>query len=307
MIRSSLASALRSALPTIVIAAFLSAASASAQIEMGGGRIDVAFESKGTGVQQTMILTWIKTAASAVTNYYGRYPVAHVLVRVQSIAGDRIESGRTFGTRDGGQITIAVGRSTTQAHFDADWLMTHEMVHLAFPNVPDRHHWIEEGLATYVEPIARVRIGRLGEEQVWADVVRDLPQGLPKQGDRGLDFTHTWGRTYWGGALFCLLADIEIRRRTANGKGLDDALRGILAAGGSIAVDWDLARALEAGDRATGVPVLQELYGRMRAAPSQVDLDHLWRELGIESHGQTVALRNDAPLAAVRRAIMSGK
>src|SRR5260221_14765030 len=146
-------------------------------------------------------------------------------------------------------------------------MLTHEMVHLAFPSVDERHHWIEEGIATYVEPIARIHAGHLKAERMWFDLVRDMPQGLPQVGDRGLDRTHTWGRTYWGGALFCLLADVEIHRRTANAKGLADALRGILAAGGSISEDWDLQRALRTGDNATGVPVLQDLYAQMRSAP----------------------------------------
>ena len=63
----------------------------------------------------------------------------------------------------------------------------------------ESHHWIEEGLATYVEPIARARAGGLTPQKVWGDMVDAMPQGLPKPGDRGLDFTHTWGRTYWGG------------------------------------------------------------------------------------------------------------
>ena len=49
------------------------AAPARAQIEMGGGRIDVVFEAKETGVPQDMLLAWIKTAARAVTDYYGQY------------------------------------------------------------------------------------------------------------------------------------------------------------------------------------------------------------------------------------------
>jgi hypothetical protein len=278
-----------------------------AQIEMGGGRIDVIFESEDTGVPRKTILNWITTAARAVTSYYRRYPVRHATVRVRSIPGDRIDSGHTFGTRDGGVIHIAVGRSTTDAHFNSDWVMTHEMVHLAFPSVADEHHWIEEGLATYIEPIARVRIGNLTAEQVWSDLVRDLPQGLPEAGDRGLDFTHTWGRTYWGGALFCFLADIEIHQRTANKKGLQDALRAILDAGGSITVDWDLERALRIGDDATGVPVLQELYAKMRSAPHPVDLDDIWKQLGIEHHGESISLKKDAALEAVRNAIMRGE
>jgi hypothetical protein len=291
----------------IVLLVFLVASRVIAQVKIGGGRIDVIFESSDADVPQSAINAWITTAARAVTKYFGRYPVPHAKVRIHSVSGDRIASGHTFATRDGGVITVEVGSATTAAHFNSDWLMTHEMVHLAFPSVADEHHWIEEGLATYVEPIARARIGNLRAEQVWSDLVRDLPQGLPEPGDRGLDFTHTWGRTYWGGALFCLLADIEIHRRTANAKGLDDALRGILNAGGSIAVDWDLEQTLREGDRATGVPVLQELYAKMRSTPHSVDLDEMWRQLGIERRGRSVSLDKNAPLAAAREAIMSGK
>ena len=127
------------------------------------------------------------------------------------------EAGRRVGT-----ARRSRSPSAGQAHssdFTDDWVLTHEMVHLAFPSVPEEHHWIEEGSATYIEPIARARAGDLTPEKVWGDLVDGLPQGLPQPGDRGLDFTPTWGRTYWGGALFCLLADIEIRKRTANQEG----------------------------------------------------------------------------------------
>ena len=277
--------------------------SARAQIEVGGSRIDVVFESGDPGVPRATVLDWIRNCADSVANYYGRFPVSHVTVRIASVEGDEIESGKTFGTRNGGLITIALGRATTQAHFERDWLMTHEMVHLALPDMPERNHWIEEGIATYVEPIARVRSGRLRVEQFWSELIHGLPQGLPEAGDRGLDFTHTWGRTYWGGALFCFLADVEIRQRTGNAKGLIDALRGIQAAGGSLSVDWEMERALRVGDKATGVPVLEELYQKMRAAPSPVDLDEMWRKLGLERRGRGVVFHDDAPWAATRRAL----
>jgi hypothetical protein len=177
------------------------------------------------------------------------------------------------------------------------------MVHLAFPSVPEEHHWIEEGSATYVEPIARTRAGDLTPEKVWGDLVDGLPQGLPQPGDRGLDFTPTWGRTYWGGALFCLLADIEIRKRTGNKKGFEDALRAILKAGGTIEANWPLSRTLEIGDRGTGVPVLRELYEKMKAAPAPMDLSALWKELAVERSGGLIRFDNAAELAAIRTAI----
>lgn len=184
-------------------------------LQIGGGKIEIAFGSSPSAPQRKLVLDWVSAAARAVTVYYEQFQVAHVLIRVRFFDGRGVRSGQTFGW-NGALITIAAGRSNTAADFARDWMMTHEMVHLAFPSVAERHHWLEEGLATYVEPVARARAGGLTPEKAWGDLVDGLPQGLPESGDRGLDFTPTWGRTYWGGALFCLLADIEIRQRTEN-------------------------------------------------------------------------------------------
>jgi hypothetical protein len=142
------------------------------------------------------------------------------------------------------------------------------------------------------------------EEQMWADLIRDMPKGQPQAGDEGLDRTHTWGRTYWGGALFCFDADVEIRSRTQNKKGLQDALRGILDAGGNITQDWELTKALKVGDQATGTTVLTDLYNQMKDHPVSVNLQEKWKQLGIEWDGSAVHLRDNAPEAAIRRAIV---
>ena len=217
---------------------------------IGNARIDIVIERTSLRVPVKDIFRWVKSAAESVTTYYGRFPVPQVLIRITPFEGRGVRNGMTFGDR-GGRITIGVGNETSPSEFASDWMLTHEMVHLAFPSVDEKHHWIEEGIATYVEPIARIRAGHLTAEQMWLDLVRDMPQGLPQVGDRGLDHTHTWGRTYWGGALFCLLADVEIRRQTNNAKGLEHALRGILDAGGDIRKEWNLQDAL-AGWRPRG-------------------------------------------------------
>jgi predicted metalloprotease with PDZ domain len=131
---------------------------------------------------------------------------------------------------------------------------------MSFPNLPDENHWMEEGLATYVEPIARVEAGQLDAKTIWRDMMDGMPKGEPGAGDEGLDRTHTWGRTYWGGALFCLVADIEIRKETKNRKGLQDALRAIVAAGGTIDQDWPITRAIEIEEKATGTQVMRDMY-----------------------------------------------
>jgi hypothetical protein len=200
-------------------------------------------------------------------------------------------------------VRVGVGDETSASQFASDWILTHEFIHLALPQLADEHDWLQEGAATYVEPIARAQAGQLSQERVWAEFAHEMAQGLPAPGDRGLDHTATWGRTYWGGALFCLVTDVEIRKRTDNRLGLQDALRGILADGGTLERRWSLREALQTGDRATGVNVLMETYEAWRAKPVQVDLDDLWRQLGVERQGRSAILHDDAPLADVRRAI----
>jgi hypothetical protein len=284
------------------VAMGLELSSASNRIEVGGSTLDVSIDSEQFELGRTALLDWVTRSAKAVTAYYGRFPVAHARVHIILSQYGRVSHGMSFG--DGGpHCRISVGLHATQADLYNDWELTHEMIHFSFPSVEDRHHWIEEGIATYVEPIARASVGILSAEQVWGEMLRDIPQGLPQAGDRGLDHTHTWGRTYWGGALFCLIADVEIRKRTGNSKGLQDALRAINRSGGTIEVDWPLERALEMGDKATDGRTLMELYGQMSSKPVEVDLAQLWTQLGVRSNGQGVALDDQAPLAAIRSGI----
>ncbi len=238
--------------------------------------------------------------------YYQKFPVNNVRIYIRLFDGRGVRGGFTKGW-NGASIRIAVGTRNSASDFADDWELTHEMVHLAFPSVAEAHHWIEEGSATYVEPIARARAGNLTPEKVWGDLVDGLPKGEPEAGDRGLDYTPTWGRTYWGGALFCLLADIEIRKRTGNRQGLEDALRAVLAAGGTIETEWPLTKALRIGDDGTGVQVLTELYEKMKASPSPVDLEALWKELGVERKQGEIRFKDSAPLARIRRAITTPK
>jgi hypothetical protein len=130
-----------------------------------------------------------------------------------------------------------------------------------------------------------------------------MPKGLPQAGEEGLDITDTWGRRYWGGAMFCLMADIEIRKATGNKLGLQDAMRGVQAAGGSHEVDWPIERILAAADKAVGVVVLTRLHNEWGRKPVTPDLDRLWRDLGLRNAGGGLEFDDTAPLAAIRKGI----
>ncbi len=106
-----------------------------------------------------------------------------------------------------------------------------------------------------------------------------MPRGLPQAGDAGLDHTHSWGRTYWGGAMFCLLADVEIHRRHPEPFRAAGCRSRHLTREQRSALEWPIERVLKTGDGAVGVPVLEELYAQMKDAPVSPDLMGLWRKL----------------------------
>jgi hypothetical protein len=275
-------------------------------VKLPGAKIDVTLPDDTMKLTRQELLGWVKGSASTVANYYGRFPVPHLTLRVRSSYGSGIRHGVTY-PKDGGLILISVGRDADLAATKDDWVLVHEMIHLAFPSMDDDQHWIEEGISTYVEPVARARTGGMRVPEMWETFLRDMPKGQPQPGDRGLDNTHTWGRTYWGGALFCLVADVRIREHTKNTKGLEDALRAIVHAGGNISKDWDIERALAIGDKATGTRVLRNLYTEMRDKPAPVDLDQLWKKLGIELKNGEIKFNDKAPEAAIRKAITGSR
>lgn len=275
-------------------------------LAIGGSQIEVHVQLAQSSLSTGDVLSWVRRSAVAVANYYGQFPVhrARVIVTQSSDEGRSIH-GTTWGNVDGvsGLTRIRIGRSVSKADLDTDWTMTHELVHMALTSLPDTNHWLEEGLATYVEPIARAQAGRLSENEVWEEMLDGMQHGEPASGDHGLDQTHTWGRTYWGGALFSLIADVEIRKATGNQKGLQDALRAIVAKGATIDSEYPLRDVLKIGDQATGTMVLQDLYARWKDTPITVDLGGLWSELGVQYGPRGITFHDDAPLAKIRQSI----
>jgi hypothetical protein len=274
------------------------------ELSIGGARVRIAIAESEIKLDREPLVAWVRTAAEATSSFYDGYPVPSALVLVLPEQG-RTLHGKQLGT-GGAAVLMSVGDGVQPRRLEHDWRATHEMTHLAVPDLARQHLWLSEGIASYVEPIARVRIGNLTEQEFWNDLIEGLPKGLPEAGDRGLDFTQTWGRTYWGGALFCIRADVELRKRTQNRKSLRDALIGVVRAGGTGAVRWPIERFMQTADSATGQTVFQDLYREMRAAPAPIDLDAFWRELGVSRTEDGIRFDDSAPLAEVRRRLPRG-
>jgi hypothetical protein len=138
---------------------------------------------------------------------------------------------------------------------------------------------------------------------MWSDLMDDLPRGQPCRGDLGLNRTQADDRTYYGGAMFWLLADLEIRHLSNGEHTLRDALLAFNEAGGDITTQWRVQELLHVGDRAVGAPVLHRLYNRMANRPYKPNLPRLWNRLGVVREGPLVRFRSTAPLAHLRKSI----
>jgi hypothetical protein len=269
-------------------------------LSLDGVNVQVDFRDTKFSGGTEPLLQWIKRSEGIVAAYYGRFPTSSLRIQVVPQDGGGVRGGQTWA----GFIRIQVGRDVSPAQLMDDWVLVHEMTHLALPDMGEAQSWFSEGLAVYVEGIARVQAGNRTQEDVFTEQMRQMPRGMPQPGDRGLDHTHTWARTYWGGAMFCFLADVEIHRRTGNRLGLQDAMRAVVRASGGLASDWPISRVFDIADQATGTKVLEEMYAQMRDEPVTPDLQDLWAKLGVVSDGGSVKLHDDAPLAAIRLAIM---
>ncbi len=288
----------------VLLGAAASAATAAVeQFNCDGVSVRVELGDAHFSAGNEALLRWIRRSLQIVSGYYGTFPTSSVRIEIEPERGDGVQGGRTWGYH-GGFIRVRVGREVTEPQLLDDWVLVHEMTHLALPDIGDEQSWLSEGLAVYIEGISREQAGNRTQQDIFAEQLRQMPRGMPQAGDRGLDHTHTWGRTYWGGAMFCFLADVEIHRRTANRFGLQDAMRAVARASGGLSADWPVSRVLATADAATGTTVLEDLYAQMKDRPVTPDLQDLWAQLGVIAAGSTVTLRDDAPLAGIRTAIM---
>src|SRR5690606_2467474 len=116
-----------------------------------------------------------------------------------------IQHGKVVATGGAG-VAIHIGDRAQRADLYGDWILVHELFHLGFPSFSREGKWLDEGLATYFEPIIRARAGWLSPHAVWKELAIGLPQGLPAVEGSGVENATDFQGIYWGGAIIALLA-----------------------------------------------------------------------------------------------------
>jgi hypothetical protein len=250
------------------------------------------------------LLDWVARTAEAESNYWQGFTAERALL---GLVPTNTRRGVGFGRAESGggiSVMVEVGSDVDRRRLFNDWVLVHELIHTGMPYIRGRGGWLMEGAATYVEPIIRARAGWKTEDEVWREWLENMPHGAT-------GFSHglssTSGRdVYWSGAIFMLLADLAIRRESNGAKGLEDCLRGVLWSGLD-GTQWTTVTNYGAAcDRVTGTRAMSALIERHYNSAQAIDLDALWKELGVSLVGGRVALDDSAPSARWRKLIVPG-
>jgi len=256
------------------------------------------------------LVGWIERAARELLTYRARLPYARVVVTLAPTGGGGEASpfGSFLWSRPP-SVAVLVRSGATPRDLEEDWVAVHELSHMMHPFFRPRRPWLSEGIATYYQNVARIRSGRLTPREGWGNLLAGVRRG---QGwdeslaelSEAMHRRRAYMPVYWGGAVFALELDLELRRTTGGARSLDDALARLADAGPTARLE-DLSRVV---DGLAGEPLFDRLLARHLEGPALEEADGILGALGVgEGPDGAVRLGDAAPRADLRRAIAAGE
>jgi hypothetical protein len=253
---------------------------------------------------------WLTTAATAAAQVTGRLADERILAVVvpERESNEPVRFG--MATRGGGSaLLLLVPTNAELESLRKDWVAVHELCHLLHPFVARDQAWLSEGLATYYQEVLRVRAGLMSEQDAWRRIYegslrgRDTAGGLAQASAKVFE-SHDFPTVYWAGAAFALMADVELRRRSAGKRSLDDVMAGLASCCARRDRPQRAESVLARMDELAGTPVFSELAARWVHGPELPQLGPLYAQLGL--HVEDGRVQNPgAEHAWIRAAIMS--
>jgi len=255
------------------------------------------------------VIDWTRKTAELVALAYGRFPNRYARVLLLPVANRRSESAVQFGrvVRDGGNtIELMVDPSKPEESFLNDWTATHEFSHLMLPYIDRDERWISEGFAQYYQNILLARAGRYTQQFAWQKLNNGLVRGRESAPDlspneaAGGEERNTRMKVYWSGAALALLADVELRRRSAGEESLDYVLGRFQSCCLPSPRTWTGMELFEKFDALIDEPLFVDLYQRHADAAGFPEFRPVLDKLGVVVAGQDVRLADDAELGEIR-------
>jgi hypothetical protein len=273
--------------------------------QLGGDpELTLAMPPGAWQIARGQLAAWVSAVAESNRRFWERSPARNALVILVPSARSGVPFGRVLSL-GGGVVTVLVGRQASAQDLYDDWVLVHELLHLGSPMMRDMGAWLNEGIATFYEPVLRARAGWKSEDDVWHEWISQMPRGMPAMTDIGLENAGRGG-IYWGGALFVLMAEIESLQASDGKIGFSDCLRTVLAEGGDVTLKWPTMKLIDRCDALLGRTVVAPLAKRHIERGSAMDLDRLWRRLGVSLADGEIRYDDAAELAWLRPLIIWG-
>jgi hypothetical protein len=281
-------------------------------IAVPGGALHAVFLGAPGPERRALLTRWLAEAGRSVATLYGRFPRAHTQVVVSPVPHG---SGVSFGwvVRGGGpSVNLLVGEGADEAGLIGEWVAIHEMSHLAVPFIRYGEPWLSEGIATYYQNVLRARAGLMSEEEAWEKLLDGFERGRISLTGRSLAEDSArmrqdgaYWRVYWAGTAIALLADVRLRRSDPEPRSLDVALEGLgdCCLGGE--ESFDAMALCTLLDEKAGDPALGQIAAKERGQTRFPEVEPVLKSLGVTDARGRLSLDDKAPLAHIRRAIMS--
>ncbi|MDQ3264781.1 MAG: hypothetical protein M3Y59_14115 [Myxococcota bacterium] len=268
-----------------------------------GARLELRVIDLPTTLGDVAVCDWVAQAAAEVLTVRQRFPYERVAVTVVTVASSEASPFGMLMWSEPPSVVLLAGRSAGTGQLRRDWVAVHELLHLIHPTFLRRGTWLSEGLATYYTEVARMRSGRFTQAAGWAELVTGFQRGAAQGGPRTVTELASQGGGYlgyyWGGAAILLELDVAIRRASGEARSLDSALE-LLGQGGFTATLEEFGAAV---DEAAGQPLWEQLTRQRLSQPPGAGTEALLRQLGVLPAGASVTFDDQAPLAAIRRAL----
>ena len=284
-------------------------------IEVPGGRLRYALLPGEPAADAVAMRRWVTSGARALVSAYGRLPVSDVQLLVIPVGRGREPVPWGEVQRGGGNaVHLYIDPYRPLSEFMADWVLVHELSHLLHPVIDGYDRWLSEGIASYYQNVLRARAGLRSAQWSWDALhagfergIRGTPRGRSlAEVSESMMRDHSYMRVYWSGAAIALLADVELRRRTAGVQSLDTALADFAACCLSSDRSWSARELMQQLDQLTETTVFMGLYRKYIDSNDFPELGALYADLGLQPVS-TTRLRLDptAPEAAICAAIMT--
>ena len=261
------------------------------------------------------IVEWVEATAETIKLAYGRFPnpEAKVIVIPSTENAWGSDAAVIFGrvTRSNGEaIELFVDANRPIADFYSDWTATHEFSHLMLPLLSQRYRWISEGFATYYQNILMARAGRYTEALAWQRLTEGVARGRESRPELSLNDAASAGirnarmKIYWSGAAIALMADVELRKRSAGIESLDSVLGALQQCCLPSSRRWSGPRLFEKLDSFLDTPVFMPLYRQHANEQGFPDITPVLSDLGVVvGEDGSIRFDADAPSTDIRQSI----